>query len=85
MENDSLVNNYVESIVSSNNNKNELSQIITSNIIFSLKKMVVLSETIKKQILNSKSSMNEIRLIALGVKIEMINTEIEKIRHEYLP
>lgn len=85
MENESLINNYVESIVSSNNNKNELSQIITSNIIFSLKKIVVLSETIKKQILNSKSSINETRLIALGVKIEMINTEVEKIRHEYLP
>lgn len=85
MEKDSLIDKYVESIVSNTSGKNELSQVITSNIIFSLKRMVVLSEKMKKQLLNSKSPMNEIRLITFGIKVEMINTEIEKIKQEYLP
>lgn len=78
------IEKYINDIVKKCSNREELKQISISSIIQSLKKMTVLSKSAEKEILRRKSIMGEIQLLTLGIKIEMINTEIEKIRREFL-
>ena len=85
MEDDQIVSNYVEKILSDSGCTGELLQAVVANIVFSLKKTIVLSKNIEKQIIEKQFVVGENQLIALGVKIEMINTEIESIRQKYLP